>query len=80
MLTRFDVPMNVNVYFRPERPQRRLGRQKVVHELFVVPSYKVTRRLYVHIPGLHQNCNDVIAFQTPVQFHVIRIKILERRN
>ncbi len=80
MLTCFDVATNVDVDFRPERPQRRLCRQKVVHELFVLPSYKVTRVLYVHILGLYQNCDEVVAFQTTVQFHVIRVQILARKN
>jgi len=80
MLTCFDVATNVDVDFRPERPQRRLCGQKVVHELFVVPSYKVTRGMYVHILGPHQDCDEVVAFQTSVQFHVIRIQILARTN
>jgi hypothetical protein len=80
ILTRVDVPLDVDVYFRPERSQRSLGGEKVVHELIIVDTNEITCGLDVHVLRPHQNGHEVVAFQTAVKFHVIGIKVLELDN
>lgn len=73
MLARVDVPLDVQVYFRPERSQRTLCGEKVVHELLIVNSNEITRGLDVYILRPHQHGHEIVALQTPVEFHVVGI-------
>jgi hypothetical protein len=77
ILTCVDVALDVDVDFRPERSQGTLRGEKVVHELFIVSSNKLARRLDVHVLRLHQYGHEVIALQAPAKFHVVGIQVLE---
>lgn len=76
MLARLDVALHIDVYPSPERSQRGFRGEEVVHESFVVSSNEVTRFLDVHILCPHQHSDEVVAFQTAVEFHVVGIQVL----
>jgi len=77
MLARLDVALYIDVYLWPERSQRRFRGEEVVHELLVVPSDVIARLLDAQVLCPHQHGDEVVAFQTAVEFHVIGIQVLE---
>ena len=79
MLARLDVALYIGVYLWPERSQRRFRSEEVVHELLVVPSDVIARLLDAHVLRPHQHGDEVVAFQTAVELHVIGIQVLEER-
>ena len=80
ILARVDVALDVDVYFRPERSQRSLRGEKVVHEPFIVAANRITRGLDVHVLRPHQHGHEVVALQTSAKFHVVGIQVLELDN
>jgi hypothetical protein len=76
ILKRIDVTLDVGVYFTSERPQTSLCGEKGVHEIFIVASNKITRRLDGHMLRPHQHGHEVVALQTAVEFHVVGIQVL----
>jgi hypothetical protein len=80
ILTCVDVALDVDVDIRPERSQGTLCGKEVVHELLIVSSNKVARRLDVHVLRPHQYGHEVIALQAPAKFHVVGIQVLELKK
>jgi hypothetical protein len=72
-----DVALDVDVDFRPERSQGTPCGEKVAHQFFIVSSNEIARRLDIHVLRLHQYRYEVIALQTPAEFHVVGIQVLE---
>jgi len=76
MLARLDVALYIDIYLWPERSQRRFRGEEVVHELLVMPSDVVARLLDAQVLCPHQHGDEVVAFQTAVEFHVIGIQVI----